>query len=212
MNINQKKCYGCAVWAVLQFVAGLQGFAADPLPPRTQAAVYIPAAGKGMSHPETRRTTVEKLRQAEEDRRAKVRAWGQQRGLPLREVRPDGGGRELMDVEGEQPLYYATCNANAGISSGANKLWATPYGVNGSSGIIGLWDGSSARTTHREFGGRVTSMDGSTATYDHSTHVAGTLCASGVVASAKGMSPTATIINYYDAASHPGGEIGRAHV
>ena len=196
MNVNQKKYYGFAVWAVLQLAGGLQGFAADPLPPRTPAAVHFPISGERMQDPQIRGETVDQLRQTEKERRENVRAWGLQRGLPLREFRPDGGGRELIDVDGEQPLYYATCNANAGISSGANQLWVAPYGMTGSRGAIGLWDASSARTTHREFGGRVTAMDGSSATYDHSTHVAGTLCASGVDSAAKGMAPSAQVDSY----------------
>lgn len=196
MNSNQKKSNWIFLCAVLQLASGLQGFAAGPLPPRTPAAVHFPVSGEGMEDPKMRKEAVDQLRQTEKDRRENVHAWGQQLGLPLREVRPDGGGRELMDVDGEQPLYYATCNANAGISSGANRLWVAPYGVTGGRGVIGLWDGSSARTTHREFDGRVTAMDGSSATYDHSTHVAGTLCASGVVTSAKGMAPGAQVDSY----------------
>lgn len=102
-----------------------------------------------------------------------------------------------MDLDGDQLLYYATCNANAGLSSGANLLWSAPYGVNGGLGVIGLWDASSARLTHQEYSGRVTCMDGAvTNLVDHSSHVAGTLAAAGVVAAAKGMAPGARIDSY----------------
>jgi len=95
-------------------------------------------------------------------------AWASaaQRGLPVKGEKPGGGAFELIDFDGERPLYRATCNANAAISSGANLLWAAPYGVTGSGGTVGVWDASSARTTHQEYGGRVTTKDGSGATYD----------------------------------------------
>lgn len=172
-------------------------FAADTkLPARHRAAEFLPASGEGLSDPAVRMETVGVMHQAETDRRASVLALGRQLGLPLREARPQGGARELMDFDGDQPLYYSTCNANAGISSGAKQLWSAPFSATGSGGTIGLWDGSSARTTHQEFGGRVATMDGSSATVDHSSHVAATLCAAGFVASAKGMAPGARVESY----------------
>ena len=51
------------------------------------------------------------------------------------------------------------------------------------------------RTTHQEFGGRVTTHDGAGLS-SHATHVAGTMVASGVDASAIGMSNAATLRSY----------------
>ncbi|MCX6867902.1 MAG: S8 family serine peptidase, partial [Verrucomicrobia bacterium] len=67
--------------------------------------------------------------------------------------------------------------------------------MSGTGVTIGLWDAGSARSTHQEFGGRVTVMDGA-ATFDHSTHVGGTLIAAGIDASAHGMAAAATIHSY----------------
>lgn len=160
------------------------------------AAVVPPEDEWTLCDPAARAAAVDQMRQTEQTRQVNARTLGAQLGLPVHEARTDGGARALMDFDGDQPLYFSTCNANAGISSGANLLWSAPYGVDGSLGTIGLWDASSARTTHREYTGRVTSMDGSSATYDHSSHVAGTLAASGVSASAKGMSPGTSIDSY----------------
>lgn len=144
------------------------------------------------------------MRQHRVDERAEVArvrreaAWASaaQRGLPVKGEKPGGGAFELIDFDGERPLYRATCNANAAISSGANLLWAAPYGVTGSGGTVGVWDASSARTTHQEYGGRVTTKDGSGATYDHSSHVVGTVCAAGIDAAAKGMAPSVRVDSY----------------
>ena len=144
------------------------------------------------------------MRQNRVDARAEVArvrreaAWASaaQRGLPVKGEKPGGGAFELIDFDGERPLYRATCNANAAISSGANLLWAAPYGVTGNGGTVGVWDASSALTTHQEYGGRVTTKDGSGATSDHSSHVVGTVCAAGIDAAAKGMAPAVRVDSY----------------
>jgi hypothetical protein len=59
-----------------------------------------------------------------------------------------------------------------------------------------VWDASSALTTHQEYGGRVTTKDGSGATSDHSSHVVGTVCAAGIDAAAKGMAPAVRVDSY----------------
>ena len=185
---------GVAGWVAC--VLGAQVLAAAGTPPaRRSIAEVLPQSG-GLHDPEMRRSAVEQMRIFEDDRRSAAVTHAKQLGLPLREAKPDGGVRELIDFDGDKPRYYATCNANAGISVGANLLWSAPYSANGSGGTVGLWDGSSARTTHQEFGGRVTSMDGASATVDHSTHVAGTICAAGIDSAAKGMAPAVRVDSY----------------
>ena len=159
------------------------------------AAEALPKSGD-LHDPSTRRTAVEKIRTFEDARRAATTVRARQFGLPLREALPNGGARELVDFADKRPLYLTTLNANAAISVGANLLQAAPYHVDGSGGTVGLWDASSARTTHQEFGGRVTAMDGSSATVNHSTHVAGTICAAGVDSAAKGMAPAVRVDSY----------------
>jgi len=149
-----------------------------------------------LSVPENRRKAVAEMKRGDDERRVETLARARQLGLPLRGSYPNGGGWALMGFKGEQPIYFTTLNANAAISTGANMLWAAPYGVDGSGGTVGVWDASSARTTHQEFGGRVTSMDGAAATYDHSTHVVGTVCAAGLDLTAKGMAPAVRVDSY----------------
>ena len=184
-----------AGWPLTDALAAGAGPLQGPAqPPRTRTEI-LEGAGE-LRNPETRRRVVEELDRIGRDRRVETEALARLRGWPLRVALPNGGARELMDFDGDQPLYYATCNVNAGISSGANLLWAAPYNMSGSGGTVGLWDASSARTTHREFGARVRTMDGSSATVDHSTHVAGTISASGYTASAKGMAPAVSVDSY----------------
>ena len=146
--------------------------------------------------PAMRQNRVDARAEVARVRRAAAWARATQRGLPVKGEKPGGGAFELIDFDGERPLYRATCNANAAISSGANLLWAAPYGVTGNGGTVGVWDASSALTTHQEYGGRVTTKDGSGATSDHSSHVVGTVCAAGIDAAAKGMAPAVRVDSY----------------
>lgn len=93
------------------------------------------------------------------------------------------------------PVYTTTLN---NIISAAtirtDKLWpggSTGLNLNGSSANLkdklALWDGGKVRPTHVELAGRILQKDVDTVLFDHSTHVAGTLIASGVNPVAKGM-------------------------
>ena len=109
----------------------------------------------------------------------------------------------FMDARGV-PRYYSTNNLNAAKTVRTWDVW--PSGVGG--GFVGLtgsttlpgelavWDAGHVRTTHQEFGGRVTQMDGATKYSQHSTHVSGTLVAAGVNPAARGMSYAAPLHCY----------------
>ena len=116
-------------------------------------------------------------------------------GLPVRVERPDGTVQELVDFEGDRPVYFTTHNVNAAITTGVSVLRASPYGLTGSGLTIGVWDGGSGRATHQEFGGRLVSKDGA-ASIDHATHVSGTIAAAGVVAAAQGMATSINVDSY----------------
>jgi hypothetical protein len=136
------------------------------------------------------------MSQIEEGRMDSVLEKADQLGIP---VRIDAGGGKvsvLHDFRGDQPLYRTTNNRNAAISTGANLLQASPYGLDGTGVKVGVWDAGSIRTTHRELTGRVTKKNATSPLDDHSTHVAGTIASSGVDANAKGMAPKSTIDSY----------------
>ncbi|MFL1580820.1 peptidase S8, partial [Riemerella anatipestifer] len=97
-----------------------------------------------------------------------------------------------------RPLYYITYNSGAAEGTGTNKLHpeAGVFNLEGSGMKVHEWDGGKVRVSHKEFGGRATQKDNSTSLSEHATHVAGTMVASGVDASAKGMAPKATLDAY----------------
>ncbi len=90
---------------------------------------------------------------------------------------------------GVAPRYLkATTNVAAADTVNADEL--QPGGISGlnldGSGVrIGIWDGGRVRLTHQEFGGRVVAGTDTSGNSSHATHVAGTIGASGVSATAK---------------------------
>jgi len=108
---------------------------------------------------------------------------------------------ELMYIdENGMPRYYQTENANSAKTISTNKVHpgaGLGFSLDGGGMTVHEWDGGAVRPTHQEFGNRVNQVDGVAATHYHSTHVGGTLIASGVQAAAKGMAPAANL-NAYD--------------
>ncbi|MGE0077587.1 MAG: S8 family serine peptidase [Bacteroidales bacterium] len=129
------------------------------------------------------------------------------KGWIVNMVLPNGEIATLQGIdEGGMPIYYATdFNVRAAATIGTNKLWpegSTGLNLNGSSsfmdGKIAVWDGGRVLSTHQELTGRITLEDNSASLSDHSTHVAGTMIASGVNSLAKGMSNGATVLKTWD--------------
>lgn len=153
--------------------------------------------GVDLSIPSERERAVAEVRAVQERDRARGAEAARERGIPERVVFPDGRVQEVAGVDHNgKPVYFTTHNSRAAISSGAKILNSAPYFLDGTSLLTaGVWDGGSARTTHQEFGARVTAPDGA-GFIDHATHVIGTMAAAGVVADAKGAAPTMPIVSY----------------
>ena len=104
------------------------------------------------------------------------------------------------------PKYYTTHNnIIAAATTRANQLWpggASGLNLSGSSANmknkIAIWDGGSVLGKHVELLGRITQKDNPSSTSDHSTHVSGTLIASGVNPLARGMAYGAQGLIAYD--------------
>jgi hypothetical protein len=114
--------------------------------------------------------------------------------------RPD---MRLMGIDSRgMPRFYTVDNIEAARTVNTDDVWpggSAGYALTGAgtlSGELGEWDGGGVRTTHVEFGGRVTQMDVPAGLLSHSTHVAGTLIAAGLNASARGMSYEGTLAAY----------------
>jgi hypothetical protein len=149
-----------------------------------------------MSNPEEREKVVAQMTQIEESRMDAVLEKAGELGVPVRIDEVGGKVSVLHDFRGDQPLYRITNNKNAAISTAASQIQATPYGLDGTGVKVGVWDAGSIRNTHRELTGRVTNKNATTPLDDHSTHVAGTIAATGVDANAKGMAPKSTVDSY----------------
>lgn len=158
-------------------------------------ADLIEAPGIDLSRAADRANVVRRYGEIQRLRKDKAVAKARAAGLPIRWQGPDGRLSEIENFDGPQPVYFTTQNANAAISTGANLLRVSPYSLSGSGVTIGMWDGGSGRSTHQEFGSRMIVKDGS-ASIDHATHVGGTMIASGVVASARGMANAALVDSY----------------
>jgi trimeric autotransporter adhesin len=130
---------------------------------------------------------------------AKVKGW------PVTRTTEEGQYQELISVTSDgEPIYYTTFNAAAARSTRAihlNSGGSLGLNLNGQNMIAHVWDGGLARSSHQEYDGaggtnRYSIGDGTTTMHYHSAHVTGTIIASGVVASAKGMAPHARAIGY----------------
>ncbi|MBN2445614.1 MAG: S8 family serine peptidase, partial [Phycisphaerae bacterium] len=124
-----------------------------------------------------------------------ARELAEARGMVVREETP-AGVMELQRFVRGMPWYFITHNEDAADSLSTDECLpggSTGLGLTGSGVTLGIWDGGGVRTTHQEFGGRATQIDSPSSTNYHSTHVAGTMIASGVQFAAKGMSPAADL-------------------
>ena len=129
-------------------------------------------------------------------RKAEALNYANQNNLPFI-IDNDEVLMEMMYIdEFGQPQYYITNNINASATISTNKVnsgGGYGYSLDGSGMTVHEWDGGAVLTSHQEYSGRVVMGDGVTTTHYHSTHVAGTMIASGVVANAKGMASAADL-------------------
>ncbi|WP_372798298.1 S8 family serine peptidase [Pontiella sp.] len=155
---------------------------------------------RDMKDRQKRSEVVRQLRELEEERMSAVKRRAKAEGVAVQGRYSDGRGFQLIDFDDKGfPVYEEDFNVNAAITTAADEVRsnATYNAVDGSSVTIGLWEaGGTPRTTHQELSGRVTVMDGSTSTSDHSTHVSGTLISRGIDARTLGMAPGASIVAF----------------
>jgi Subtilase family/PKD domain/Secretion system C-terminal sorting domain len=93
--------------------------------------------------------------------------------------------------------YRATLNQGAALSTGATALQDVNKGfqLTGEGITCGIWD-DGLIANHSELDTRILSKEGGVL-QNHATHVTGTILASGVNASARGMAPKAKAFTYY---------------
>jgi len=124
-----------------------------------------------------------------EQQRQEVIEYTQNRSMPIRFER-DGVVFEMQYIdENGRPQYLITNNSNSAKTIATNEVYAggsAGLSLDGSGVVVRQWDAGSVLLTHQELGGRVANLN-SVANHYHSTHVAGTIMAAGVVSAAKGM-------------------------
>ncbi len=98
------------------------------------------------------------------------------------------------------PIFYTIFNQGSSITLGTNKMYpggSLGLSVNGAGMTAGIWDGGKVRDTHVEFAnGKITLSDGAATLSSHSTHVAGTILATGVSAIRRGIAYGAVAKSY----------------
>ncbi|MES1160874.1 MAG: S8 family serine peptidase, partial [Bacteroidota bacterium] len=134
--------------------------------------------------------------QKEKTQTQQILTLSKQKGWPLTIKGRKGRIAVLRGVDDKgYPLYISTCdNIISAATIGTSQLWPggnTGLSLNGSSasvkGKIAEWDEARPRSTHVELTGRIVPKDADNSISDHSTHVAGTMIATGVNPLAKGM-------------------------
>ncbi len=167
----------------------------------------IIAVSEVSGQPANRGTDVARLRQIENacgrhfaQQRAAVVQWAQQHGEAVREEHADGRITELFSFEGGCPQAKITDNAVAADSVSTDELWpggSSGLNLNGAGVTLHEWDGGEVRLSHVELVGAANWADD---TYpglsNHATHVAGTMVAMGINASARGMAFAASLEAY----------------
>lgn len=137
----------------------------------------------------------------------KLLQLSRQKGWKMMTTTKNGGIIILSGIDPlGYPLYISTDNNIISAASiKTNLLWpggSTGLALNGSSanmkGRLGIWDGGKILNTHAELMNRINQKDNPITLNDHATHVAGTLIASGVNPSAKGMSFGVQQLTAYD--------------
>ncbi len=117
--------------------------------------------------------------------------------LPVRKEDGKGGVIDIQYIDKYgKPQYYTTNNADAAETISANLVYpggGAGYSLTGSGITLNEWDGGGVLTSHIEFGGRVVQVDNPSSTHYHSTHVAGTMIATGLNPDARGMSYNADL-------------------
>lgn len=119
-----------------------------------------------------------------------------EKNLPLKSTGEDEYLYEIFRFNNGLPQYFLTHNAGGADLIRSSDLYSggvAGLNLSGQGVTLGIWDQARVRADHQELTGRVTQIDGATNLSSHATHVAGTMMASGISTTAKGMSFGATL-------------------
>ena len=97
------------------------------------------------------------------------------------------------------PIYYTANNTGSSLTIRTDALYPNAgnnYSLTGLGMTAGVWDGGKIRETHQELLNKITFGDNASTLNTHSTHVAGTIIASGISTSRKGIAYQGSVIGY----------------
>ena len=107
------------------------------------------------------------------------------------------GFYQLAYYQNELPIYLETQNADVAETISTAPLHIpSSYNLEGENIMIHLWDAGAVNSSHIELLGRTFPAESGDNINQHTSHVAGTMIASGVNPAAKGMAPKANIKFY----------------
>ncbi|MBS1598930.1 MAG: S8 family serine peptidase [Bacteroidetes bacterium] len=146
----------------------------------------------------------------EKDLARKLLTLSQQKGWPLTIANKKGSRAVLVGIDPKGYPLYVRVNDNiiSAATIKTNLLWpggSTGLNLDGSTiakGKLAIWDEGKPRPTHIELVNRIVQKDNTVTLADHSTHVAGTMIATGVNPAAKGMAFGALQLSAYDFNNH----------
>lgn len=98
--------------------------------------------------------------------------------------------KSLQRIYNGIPIFYTINNKGASITIGANAMYlggSLGLNVTGLGITAGVWDGGRVKSSHQELVGRDVLSDGAADLSDHATHVTGTIIASGVSPTRRGI-------------------------
>jgi hypothetical protein len=130
-------------------------------------------------------------------RKQQAEEVAKKKGWVIKKTFSDGRAIELKELDKTgRPVYFTTSNLNAVRTVSTNKVWSgggLGLSLSGSGITLREWDESVVRSTHQELTGRVVQGDGAVGYSGHSTHVAGTMLATGIDPNAHGMANQANL-------------------
>lgn len=117
----------------------------------------------------------------------------------LRKKVINGKTIELVDVINDEPIFAETFNFSGATTIRANRLYSggiLNLNVQGQGMTPAVWDNGAVNTNHVEMTGRISIGDTPSGFGDHASHVGGTIIASGINNSARGIAFNANLKSY----------------
>ena len=97
------------------------------------------------------------------------------------------------------PFFFQNDNQGSAVTIRANTLYpggSLGLNVTGQNMFAAVWDGGKVRDTHQELTGRILLSDAASELSNHATHVTGTIAASGISATRRGMAYATSVLTY----------------